>query len=86
MIPVSLPEPPPDPIIQRKIRYFRIFGIGSVLALWIVAMASWMGFLPPRLGGPALIAEILLGPLVIGKIRSLRNQSAGGGVYNTRKT
>jgi hypothetical protein len=63
-----------DPAVQKKIALVKILGIGCVIGLWGLAMASFMGYLPIWVFWRASIAEIVLGPFLISRIRSLRNR------------
>jgi len=63
-----------DPAVQKKIALVKILGIGCVVGLWALAMASFMGYLPAWVFVPASITVIVLGPFLIGRIRSLRNR------------
>jgi hypothetical protein len=86
MISVFTPVPPSDPVVQRKILCVKIFGVGCVVGLWVLAMAAFLGYVPIRLFWIATGAEIVLGLWTIRKVYSLRNLSRSIGVYNTRKT
>jgi hypothetical protein len=63
-----------DPLLQRKITYVKILGIGCVVGLWALAMAALMGYLPTPIFWPATAAEIALAPFLVRRIRSLRNR------------
>ena len=73
MIPILTPAPPMDPVVQRKITYVKILGISCVVGLWALAMASLMRYLPTWVFWPATGAEIVLAPVLVRRIRSLRN-------------
>jgi hypothetical protein len=72
MISVFTPVPPRDPVVQRKITYLRIFGIGSVLGFGALAMVSFMGYLPKWIFLPATLTETTLAPYLLSRIQSLR--------------
>jgi hypothetical protein len=63
-----------DPAVQKKIAAVKVLGIGGVIALWALAMASLLGYLPKQVFWPATGAEIALAPFLVGRIRSLRNR------------
>jgi hypothetical protein len=63
-----------DPLIQRKITRLKVLGISCVVGLWALAMIAFLGYLPKQVFWSATIAEVLLAPFVIGRIRSLRNR------------
>jgi hypothetical protein len=63
-----------DPLVQRKITRIKVLGISCVVGLWALAMTAFLGYLPKRVFWSATVAEILLAPFVLRKIRSLRNR------------
>jgi hypothetical protein len=63
-----------DAALQKKIAGVKTLGIGCVVVLWALAMASLMGYLPRAVFWPATAAEIILAPFLVRRIRSLRNR------------
>jgi hypothetical protein len=63
-----------DPLVQRKITRIKVLGISGVVGLWALAMTAFLGYLPKQVFWSATVAEILLAPFVLRRIRSLRNR------------
>jgi len=76
MLSILNPEPPMDPVVERKITYVSVIGITFVLGFLLLVWLSFMGLLPMRIFWPASLAETLSGSFMYRKINSLRNSKS----------
>lgn len=71
----SIPKPKSEltPAAQRKIAHVKVFGIPCVIGFFVLALASYLGFLPSWVFLVGICGEIIIGSYSLWKIHSLRN-------------